>query len=269
MTTSPITVSCSTSRVSRITVAGCPVDGYSLDSAVWELRRRIEAGIKTSVMFINVFKVAEYHANPALGSCLDQADIVAADGVPIVWASRLLRKALPGRVAGADLMDSVLSMCNEQGYTVFLLGARPEVLARTVIALRERYPKLRIVGYRHGYFDQQEEAAVVDEINRCHPQILFLGMSSPRKELFATRNAQRLTATVSQCVGGYFEIIAGETRRASHWMQVGGLEWLYRLLQEPRRLWRRYLFSGLRFVRLISIEILQDWTAYLLPRYRQ
>jgi N-acetylglucosaminyldiphosphoundecaprenol N-acetyl-beta-D-mannosaminyltransferase len=219
-------------------------------------------------MFINVFKVAEYHANPTLRACLDRADMVAADGVPIVWASRLVRKTLPGRVAGADLMESVLAMCNEQGYTVFLLGAREQVLAKTVSVLRERYPKLRIVGSRHGYFDQQEETAVVDEINSCHPQVLFLGMSSPRKELFATRNAQRLTATVSQCVGGYFEIIAGETRRASHWMQVVGLEWLYRLLQEPGRLWRRYLFSGVRFARLMSIEILQAWTARLSPKYR-
>jgi N-acetylglucosaminyldiphosphoundecaprenol N-acetyl-beta-D-mannosaminyltransferase len=245
--------------VRRILVAGCPVDHFSLETAVSELQQRIREGIHTLVMFVNVFKVAEYHSNPALRMSMEGAEMLLADGIPIVWASRVLGNGLPGRVTGVDLMEAVLAMCAEQGYRVFLLGAQQEVLLAAVETLNRRYPMLQIAGFRNGYFKDDEEDAIAREINNSHADVLFLGMSSPRKELWASRNFQRLSVPVCQCVGGTFEIIAGTKHRAPRWMQVCGLEWSYRLLQEPRRLWRRYFISGLTFSRLVSAELFQSW----------
>jgi N-acetylglucosaminyldiphosphoundecaprenol N-acetyl-beta-D-mannosaminyltransferase len=245
--------------VRRITVAGCPVDHFSLESALTEVRQRIDERIRTLVMFVNVFKVAEYHSNPALRLSMEGAEMLLADGTPIVWASRMLGKPLPGRVAGVDLMEAILGMCTERGYRVFLLGARQEVLLTAVETLTRRYPTLQIVGFRNGYFKDVEEDAVAEQINNSRADVLFLGMSSPRKELWASRNFKRLTVPVCQCVGGTFELIAGAKHRAPRWMQVCGLEWSYRLLQEPRRLWRRYLVSGVMVSRLVAAEVVQTW----------
>jgi N-acetylglucosaminyldiphosphoundecaprenol N-acetyl-beta-D-mannosaminyltransferase len=243
----------------RIVVAGCPVDHFSLETAVSELQQRIRDRIHTLVMFVNVFKVSEFHANPALRESMEGAEMLLADGIPIVWASRMLGTGLPGRVTGVDLMQAVLAMCAEQEYRVFLFGAQEEVLLATVKALNHRFPKLQIAGFRNGYFKDDEEDAIADEINQSRADVLFLGMSSPRKELWASRNIGRLSVSVCQCVGGTFEIIAGTKQRAPRWMQVCGLEWSYRLLQEPRRLWRRYFVSGLTFSRLFSAEVLSSW----------
>lgn len=245
--------------IRRIIVAGVPVDHFSLETAVAELQQRIRDGIHTLVMFVNVFKVAEFHSNPALRISMEGAEMLLADGIPIVWASRILGNGLPGRVTGVDLMQAVLAMCTEQGYRVFLLGAHQETLLAAVKALNRRYPKLQIAGFRNGYFKDDEEDTIADEINNSHADVLFLGMSSPRKELWASRNFSRLSVRVCQCVGGTFEIIAGTKHRAPRWMQVAGLEWSYRLLQEPRRLWRRYFVSGLTFSRLVSADVFASW----------
>jgi N-acetylglucosaminyldiphosphoundecaprenol N-acetyl-beta-D-mannosaminyltransferase len=245
--------------IRRTVVAGCPVDHLSFEMAVTELHERIRERIHTLVMFVNVFKVAEYHSNLSLRASMEKAEMLLADGAPIVWASHVLGNGLPGRVTGVDLMGAVLSICADHGYRVFLLGAREEVLISAVEVLTSRYPALQIAGYRNGYFTAAEEDAVTEQINNSGAHVLFLGMSSPRKELWADRNFARLTVPICQCVGGTFDIIAGVTQRAPRWMQVCGFEWFYRILQEPRRLWRRYLLSGLTFGRLLSTELFQAW----------
>jgi N-acetylglucosaminyldiphosphoundecaprenol N-acetyl-beta-D-mannosaminyltransferase len=240
---------------SRVNVAGCPVDAICFDDAIEEICRRIEQKRRTHILFINAAKIAKYHREPQLREVVDRADLLLADGVPVVWASRLLRRALPGRVNGTDLMDAMIATAAERGYRVFLLGARPEVVAKTAEVFKSRHPNLQIAGMRSGYFTDQESAAVVQEINASGADLLLIGMSTPRKEFWVDQNLSQLKVSVAQGVGGSFDVTAGVVERAPVWMQRSGLEWLHRLLQEPGRMWRRYLETNSLFLLLVLRDL--------------
>ena len=235
----------------RFTVAGCPVDAISFTEVLATLGRRIEQRIPTHVVFVNAAKVVGFHDDPELSAAMRGADLLLADGVPVVWASRLLGQTLPGRVAGIDLAEEMVALAAQRGYRVFFLGARAEVLAKAVAGLGRRHPQLKVAGARDGYFQPADEAALIEEINESMADLLLLGMGTPQKELWAARNLAFLAVPVLLGVGGSFDVMAGVTRRAPTWMQKTGLEWFYRLCQEPRRMWRRYLYSNPRFVWLV------------------
>src|SRR4051812_12134788 len=244
---------------SRVRIGGCPLDVFSFQQAVNELERRVQQRIRTHVIFVNVFKIAEYHSNPLLQEVIERADILLPDGVPVLWASTLLGTPLPERVAGTDLMEALLSLSDSHSYRVFFLGGEESVITRTVETIRHRYPNLQIAGYRNGYFAEAESEEVIQAINASNADLLFVGMSTQKKELWADASFSRLTVPVCQGVGGSFDVIAGLTRRAPLWMQHAGLEWFYRLIQEPRRLWRRYLGSGAKVASLLCHQLLSVW----------
>ncbi len=183
-----------------------------------------------------------------VGGC----ELVSADGQSVVWASRLLRDPLPERVAGIDLMHALLGLAAENGYRVFFLGARAEVLERAIERLREQHPQLAIAGARDGYFSAEEETEVCDEIRASRADILFVAMTSPRKEYFLGEHGESLGAPFVMGVGGSIDVVAGVTRRAPLLWQRLGLEWLFRLLQEPRRMFRRYAVTNARFALLLG-----------------
>lgn len=240
----------------RISVAGCLVDHISLDEVADELCQRIDQRRRTHVVFINAAKVVRCHQSPDLRAAVERADMLLADGVPIIWASRLRRTPLPGRVNGTDLMERMLAVSAERGYSVYLLGARSEVLQRTVAEIQNRYPSLKIAGFRNGYFSEEDETSVICGINESRPDLLLIGMSTPQKELWGDRHLHSLNVAVCQGVGGSFDVLAGLTTRAPSWMQRYGLEWFYRLMQEPRRLWRRYLETNCAFVWLVLVDLM-------------
>ena len=246
-------------RPKRISVARCPVDRISFEEVVCELCQRIEQRQPTHVVFVNAAKVVRYRQNPELRAAIDRSDMLLADGVPIVWASKLRGTPLPGRVNGTDLMERMLTASADRGYRVFLLGARPDVLQRSVAEIRRRHPGLQIAGARHGYFGEEEEAVIVREIYESRSDLLLLGMSTPKKELWGDRHLSSLNVAVCQGVGGSFETLAGVVRRAPFWMQRSGLEWFYRLLQEPGRMWRRYLETNSAFVWLVLADLAASW----------
>jgi N-acetylglucosaminyldiphosphoundecaprenol N-acetyl-beta-D-mannosaminyltransferase len=247
----PVTLTGKIASPKRILVAGCPVDRISLADALGDLCLRIERKKRTHVVFINAAKTVHCRRDTELRRAIDRADLLLADGVPIVWASRLTGAGLPGRVNGTDLMEAMLGNAAERGYRVFLLGAQPDVLDRCVQQILLRYPNINIVGYRDGYFSQADEKQVVQQINESRADILFLGMGTPQKELWADRNLPFLNVSVCQGVGGSFDVLAGLVKRAPEWVQRCGLEWSFRLLQEPKRLWRRYLTTNLVFLWLV------------------
>ena len=152
-------------------------------------------------------------------------------------------------------MLRLLEIAETEGFRVFFLGARPDVLARALTNLRERYPRLIIAGSHHGFFDAESCADVCAEINQGRPQILFVAMSSPRKEYWVSDYGSMLDAQVIVGVGGALDVIAGVVRRAPRWIQRAGLEWAFRLLQEPGRLWRRYLFTNARFIGIVAAAL--------------
>jgi N-acetylglucosaminyldiphosphoundecaprenol N-acetyl-beta-D-mannosaminyltransferase len=170
----------------------------------------------------------------------------------------VLGQPLPERVTGIDLMHAVLERAGERGYGVYILGAQAEVLERAVRELSERYPSLRLVGARHGYFQPDEEAGIVEGIRATAPDVLFVALETPAKELFLARHRDRLRVPFVMGVGGAVDILGGVRRRAPRWMQRLGLEWAYRLAQDPRRLAGRYVVGNTRFTWLVVREFVRQ-----------
>lgn len=239
----------------RVELFGLTLDAVTLPEAVARVESFIAEPGTRQFVAVNVDKVVKASRDPEVRSAINSADLVTADGQPIVWASRLLGRPLPERVTGIDLMLALLQLADSHGLSVYLLGARPEVVGRVATRLTREYPGIRIAGVQHGYFAPTEEPGVVAPIAEAAPDLLFVAISSPAKERFLARWKDQLNARFVMGVGGAFDVYAGVTRRAPGWMQRVGLEWLFRLIQEPRRMWRRYLVDDLQFVELLVKEL--------------
>ncbi len=233
---------------------GLTVDALSMAEAIGRCTDTIERGGYLSIGVINAAKVVAMRRNPALRQAVADCDIILADGQSVVWASRLLGSPLPERVAGIDLFMELLAKAARRSFRVYFLGARPEILRRTLAEVSRRFPGLAIAGARDGYYSADEMEQVAADIRQSGADLLFVGMSSPRKELFLSRWGESSGVKVVHGVGGSFDILAGLTRRAPIWYQRHGLEWLYRAQQEPIRLGRRYLTTNVAFLLLVAAE---------------
>jgi len=229
-----------------------------VDAAIAE-RRPFQIGV------VNAAKVVNMQRDPRLRDDVLASDIVLADGMSLVWASRVLGRPLPERVAGIDLMFRLLERAAEKGHRVFCLGATQEVLDAAVANFRARYPAVVIAGTQHGYFSVADEPQVARAIADSRADLVFIAMTSPRKEQFLAQWSRVLDVPVWHGVGGSFDVAAGKVERAPMIWQRLGLEWLYRVKQEPRRLWKRYLVTNTLFVRMLFREWLRR-PAALAPR---
>lgn len=201
---------------------------------------------------MNVAKFVHLRDDSELRADVMGADLVSVDGMGILVGARMLGLHVPERVTGVDLMENVLTRCAQEGFRPYLLGARPEVLRKAADALTRRHPALRIAGLQHGYFGADEEAEIVEAIRRARPDCLFIGMPTPRKERFMAAHRETLDVPFVMGVGGGIDILAGHVRRAPLAWQRSGFEWLYRIIQEPRRMWRRYLTTNLAFAGILA-----------------
>ena len=235
----------------KVDLLNFKVDPLSKEQAVEHIFACLESRCKVHVVYINALKVYQIDKNPKLKKAIDEAELALADGVPIVWVSRLFKKAVPERVNGTDLFERLLADCETRAKSVYFLGARQDVLQKMVDVLRAKHPSLRIAGYRNGYFKDREDELIIQDINASNADILFLGFSSPKKEIWANRYKDNILCPVIKGVGGSFDVVAGEVRRAPRWMQEVGLEWFYRVLMEPNRMLVRYLKSNSYFLRLV------------------
>jgi N-acetylglucosaminyldiphosphoundecaprenol N-acetyl-beta-D-mannosaminyltransferase len=240
----------------RANILGCLIDRVDMEQTLAWIDAGIEEGRFAQHMAVNAAKLVAMEDDPTLRAAVEQSELVTADGQAIVWASRLLGDPLPARVAGIDLMHRVLDLAERKAYRVYVLGARSEVIERAMGRLREVHPQLRVAGYRDGYFEESQDAAVAEKIGATRPDILLVAISSPRKEYFLDRHGRTLGASFVMGVGGSIDIVAGITRRAPVWMQRAGLEWAFRLVQEPRRLFRRYFLTNTRFIALVLRDVL-------------
>jgi N-acetylglucosaminyldiphosphoundecaprenol N-acetyl-beta-D-mannosaminyltransferase len=241
----------SASGTPGVVVLGCKVDSVTLGEAVEQVEAAIASRHPIQHVAINAAKLVKYQGDAELRAAIDGCELATADGQAVVWASRVLGRPLPERVAGIDLMDALLDAASQRGYRVFLLGARQSVLERAEAAITTRFPRVNVVGRHHGYFGLSEEAGVVEEIAGASPDILFVALETPAKELFLARNRGRLGIPFVMGVGGAFDVLAGARRRAPAWMRKGGLEWVYRLAQDPRRLAGRYVVGNTLFTWLV------------------
>ena len=233
---------------------GASIHAVTLEQATQICREAVVSHEPLTVGVVNSAKLVKMSSDAWLRDSVLGSDLIVADGLPVVWASRILGEPLPERVTGIDLFENLLELANREGFSVYFLGASQEVLDEMLRRIGERYPGLRRAGSRNGYFDEDETDIVVEEIRAAAPDLLFVGISTPKKERFLKRCGEMLSVPVCHGVGGSFDVTAGLTRRAPVLWQKAGLEWFYRLLQEPRRMWRRYLSTNSAFIAMVARE---------------
>ncbi|MEX0729656.1 MAG: WecB/TagA/CpsF family glycosyltransferase [Aquisalimonadaceae bacterium] len=224
-----------TPRPRRIEILGVPVDTVDMHAALHNVRALL-AGNKTHVILAaNPEKVIAAQQDERLLRALHNASLVVPDGIGIVLAARLLRQGRMQRVAGSDLMTEICRMASPEGYRVFLYGAKPEIAAHAALRLQARFPGLKVVGTQHGYLPERRMDGLIDSVNDSGADVLFVGLGSPRQEYWMERHRDRLSVAVCQGVGGTFDALCGYPRRAPPLLQRLNLEWLYRLITQPRR----------------------------------
>lgn len=230
----------------RIELLGCPMDVASMSETVQVIDDSIARNHFTQHVVVNVAKIVNMQTDAQLDASVRECDIINIDGMGVVLGARLLGHDVPERVAGVDLFHELLAMSARQGYSVYLLGAQDAVVAETARRVQQLYPGLKLAGYHHGYF-WDDEQAMVDKVRESGAQLLFVAITSPKKENFINKWRDQLGVTFVMGVGGTFDVVAGKVKRAPLWMQKYGLEWLYRVIQEPRRMWKRYLVTNTKF----------------------
>ncbi|MET8585979.1 WecB/TagA/CpsF family glycosyltransferase [Streptomyces collinus] len=241
----------------RRSLFGVELDPLTMDETVQRCLAAVRDERQLEIGVVNAAKLVNMRRDPRLAKAVAGCDLVLADGQAVVWAGRLLRAPLPERVAGIDLFLRLLAEAEAQGMSVYFLGARQEVLEEMLRRVADRFPGLDVAGSRHGYFDDSEQEGIADAIARSGARMLFLGMTSPKKEIFTAAYGARTGARVVHGVGGSFDILAGITKRAPASWQRWGVEWLYRALQEPRRLGRRYLTTNAAFLLMTAREFIR------------
>ena len=230
------------------------MDSLSMDETVNIIASRIASRKFTQHVVVNVAKLVNMRNDPVLKKSVESCDIVNIDGMGVVWGARLLGYPVPERVSGIDLFYNLLRLSAEKGFSVFLLGAKEEIVVEAKRRVELLYPKLNVAGYHNGYFWDNEQD-VVDKINKSGARLLFVAISSPKKENFINKWHRQWGVDFVMGVGGTFDVVAGKVKRAPLWMQKYGLEWLYRVYQEPRRMFKRYLSTNTKFLFFLVKEM--------------
>lgn len=210
----------------------------------------IENNKKSTIIAINPEKIMKVRKENKLKEIINSSTYKIPDGIGIIYASKLKKGKIKQRITGIDCMEMLCQLSNHKGYKVFLYGAKKEILEKTICNLQKKYLNLQIVGYIDGY--EKDNNKIIKEINRAKPNILFVALGSPKQEIWINENKEKLNVNIFQGVGGSFDVISGNIKRAPFWMQQVGLEWLYRLIKEPKRIGRQ--FKLLKFLILILFE---------------
>ncbi|MGH9826401.1 MAG: WecB/TagA/CpsF family glycosyltransferase [Blastocatellia bacterium] len=234
-----------------LVIGGVRVNNLVESDVVRIISEAVRSGRSGYMAVVNASKLVLATRDRRLAEALETADIVTADGMSVVWASRLLGNPLKARVTGIDTFETLVAACDSAGWSVYFLGSRQESVAETVRHFSARHPGLKTAGFRDGYFDDENSCQVVADINNSGADLLFVGMGSPRQELWIRENLAETGVKFALGVGGSFDHFSGLVKRAPVWMQRAGLEWLHRLAMEPGRLWRRYLIGNTAFIWLV------------------
>lgn len=228
-------------------ILGVEVSNLSYSDLEKNIADDIKAEKKSFIVAINPEKILKARKDEALARLLDSADYPIADGIGVVIASRLKKGNIKSRVTGIECMDMLCSAANKNGYKIFMYGAKAEVLTKAKAELEKKYPNINIVGTVDGY--EQDTEKIISSINDSGADILFVALGSPKQENFITANKEKLCAKIYMGVGGSFDVISGNIKRAPKFMLKLGLEWLYRLLREPKRIFRQ--IKLLKFIFLV------------------
>src|SRR5262249_23596548 len=251
-----LTAGSPTGRTERAELLGLGFDTVTMEHAVARCLEMCRAPRASHlVVTANASHLCMIRHDPQLARACRAGDLIVPDGMSVVWALRALGHPAPERVPGVELMANLLAAAAKHRLRVYFLGAKREVVSKLVERCRALYPGLAIAGFRDGYFAPEDHLNVVEDIRASGAHMLFVGMPSPFKETWCEHHRQRLAVPVILGVGGSFDVLAGFVRRAPRWLQSSGLEWFWRLMMEPRRLWKRYLINNCEFIWLASLEI--------------
>lgn len=240
----------------RVNVAGIAIDDLTEDETVARIDELLSDGGPHYMAVVNAAKIVAANRDEKLRRLLAEADLITADGMSVVWASRLVGHPLRERVTGIDLFERLIEHAAQRGLRVYFLGARDEAVRGTVERFAQKHPDLQVAGFCNGYFKQEDSEKIAAQIRDSAADLLFVAMGSPAQEYWIASNIARTGAGFALGVGGSFDHLSGQARRAPLWMQRAGLEWFYRLIREPRRMWRRYLIGNTLFIWLVSKQAL-------------
>jgi len=237
---------------------GIKVNNFTMSETIDKISNAIELNQKILREDINAAKIVWLQKSNTLKEVIQNANIINADGQSIVFASKLLKQPIKQRVTGIDLMNNLIDISYKKGWKIFFLGAKIDVVKDVVNRYSKEYSKDIIAGFKDGYFNINQEDSIIKLINNSKANILFIGISTPKKEQFINRNFDRLNVNLVMGVGGSFDVIAKRVKRAPKFMQKYALEWLYRLYQEPRKMWRRYLYTNTLFILLVLKRVIKN-----------
>jgi N-acetylglucosaminyldiphosphoundecaprenol N-acetyl-beta-D-mannosaminyltransferase len=241
----------------KISFLGCSIDNLTMAETLDRIEELVRSGRPHQHVVINVDKVVQAARDDTLRELINRCDLVNVDGMPIVWASRLLGHPLKERVTGADLFERLMERSARRGWRVYFLGGTTEVVRQAAETAVRRFPGISVAGWRDGYWRPEDEAAVAATIKSARPQLLFVAISSPKKEEFLARHRADMAVPFAMGIGGALDVFVGKVERAPSWMQRAGLEWLFRFFQEPRRMFRRYFINDVYFFPLLAREYLR------------
>lgn len=231
------------------------VDCVTWEQALLEIDRLIASGRASYIVEVNTDVVLKTERDAALCDILRQADLALVDGKPLVWISRWLHCPVPEKISGADLAEELCRVSQRKGYRIFLLGGQPETTQAALRNMEKKYPKARFVGSCSPPWGFERDPKALDAVNRrireAQPDVLLVCLGCPKQEKWIRENYRICGAKVSLCAGATVDFMAGTVKRAPRWMQNAGLEWFYRFLQEPRRLFRRYFIDDMGILRLL------------------
>lgn len=250
--------------VNRVEFLGCPVDNLSMEEAVATLERYIEVGEPHQIAVVNANKLWQMEQSPRLAAAVRGASLFIPEKA-VVIGCRLLGLELRHHIGGIMLMKHFLPRAAEGGYRLYFLGAQAAVVDTMVTRLRSIYPGLQIVGWHHGFFTAADEPALAKQIADLHPDAVFVALGSPKQEFWIAQHLAELRVPVCMGVGGSFDVLAGLKRDAPDWVRGLAMEWLFRLVQDPGNLWRRYLIT----MPWLLKKVVAEFTRRRLPRFQQ
>jgi len=238
----------------RINLLDTCIDKVSFEEASRRIKDYIGAGVPRQIVTVNLDFLRLSSLDRSFQEIINTSAMAVPDGMPLIWASNITGKSLPERVAGVDLVSECAHLAADHGYRLFLLGAGPGVADKAAGVLRERYPGLCIAGtYSPSSLSDEADAETLEIIREARPHILLVAFGAPKQEKWIRKHMHQLDVPVLMGVGGSFDMLSGRVQRAPDWMQRTGMEWFYRFVSEPGRLWKRYFVHGLPiFLRLVE-----------------
>lgn len=234
--------------MTRIRLLNSYVDNLTMAETMENIEVIIQNKVPMQHVVINASKINLMEKDATLSEIINASPLINADGASILLAGKLLGKPLVERVTGIDLFMELLVLCEEKGYRPYFFGATQEVIEEMIQIVKKNYPKLRIAGYRNGYFKENASLTITRDIKKTKADVLFVAFSSPQKEYWIHKNLTDLSVPFVMGVGGSFDVLAGKTKRAPIIWQKVGMEWAYRFIQEPKRMARRYLIGNSVFL---------------------